>query len=115
MPLFFFSFLLPNSFQSVSPLPSAFDGRVGTVILQPEVSAGVVVEAILLDSHVPVQDTCVHLHLLHGGTEELEEMKQKPRRDIQEALRENKCLSCLFCRQNANIGFSEVYKVAKEV
>lgn len=62
----------------------------------------------------PCRDTCVHLHLLHGATEELEEIGHKPRRDIQETFRENKCLACLFCRQNANAHFSEAYKVAKQ-
>lgn len=46
----FFSFLPPNSFQFVSPLTSAFKGRVGTVL-----SAGAVAEAILLRPHIPIQ------------------------------------------------------------
>lgn len=53
--LCFFSFLPSNAFQFVSPLTSAFEGRVGTVLSQPEISAGVVAEAILLDPHVPMQ------------------------------------------------------------
>lgn len=48
-------------------------------------------------------------------TEEQEKMKHKPIRDIQETFRENKCLTCLFSRQKSNVGFSEVYKVAKWV
>lgn len=45
----------PSSFQFVSPLTSAFEGRVGTVLSQLENSAGVVTKAILLDPHVPMQ------------------------------------------------------------
>jgi len=45
----------PSSFQFVSPLTSAFEGRVGTALSQPEISAGVVAEAILLYLCVPTQ------------------------------------------------------------
>lgn len=51
----FFSFLPPKPLQFVSSLTSAFEGRVGSVLSEPEISAGVVADAILLDPHVPVQ------------------------------------------------------------
>lgn len=52
---FLLSFLLPKSFQFVSPLTSAFESRLGTGISQPEISSGVVAEATLLDPYIPVQ------------------------------------------------------------
>lgn len=61
----------------------------------------------------PCRGTWVQLHLLRGGTE-LGKMRHKPRRDIQETFRENQCLACFYCLQNANIGFSEAHKVAKQ-
>lgn len=60
------------------------------------------------------RDTFVTLHLLYGCSEELKETGHEPGRDIQETFRKDKCLPCLFCRQNANVGFSEAYEVAEQ-
>lgn len=48
-------------------------------------------------------------------TEEPEKTKYKPIGDTRETFRENKRLTHLFFRQKSNVGFFEVYKVAKWV
>lgn len=109
--MWFFSFLHPSFFQFISQFTSAFEGRVGTALSQPGISAAVVAEATLFDCFVLIQGTYTN----STPTEEPEKMKHKPIRDIWETFRENKCLTHLFFRQKSNVGFSEVYKVAKWV
>lgn len=66
----------------MSQFTFAFEGRVGTVLSQPEISAAVMAEATLFDCFVPIQGPTPT-----APTEEPEKMKHKPIRDIQETFR----------------------------
>lgn len=80
--MWFFSLLPRNFFRFMSQFTFAFEGRVGTVLSQPEISAAVMAEATLFDCFVPIQGPTPT-----APTEEPEKMKHKPVRDIQETFR----------------------------